>query len=83
MPRRPTPFFFGVKNHFFFRRKRNGFCPCRAGPPGGEPNRSGKVPDLVGRSYEKTSPISRPASRKPWEKYSTVSVPTMALWASR
>ena len=22
-------FFFGVKNRFFFRRKRNGFCPRR------------------------------------------------------
>ena len=26
-------FFFGVKNRFFFRRKRNGFCPRRAGAP--------------------------------------------------
>ena len=29
--RRPAPFFFGVKARFFFRRKRNGPCPCRAG----------------------------------------------------
>ena len=31
--RRPAPFFFGVKARFFFRRKRNGPCPCRAGTP--------------------------------------------------
>ena len=31
--RRPAPFFFGVKARFFFRRKRNGPCPCRAGIP--------------------------------------------------
>ena len=31
--RRPVPFFFGVKARFFFRRKRNGPCPCRAGTP--------------------------------------------------
>ena len=29
--RRPAPFFIGVKARFFFRRKRNGPCPCRAG----------------------------------------------------
>ena len=26
-------FFFGVKNRFFFRRKRNGFCPRRDSAP--------------------------------------------------
>ena len=31
--RRPGPFFFGVKARFFFRTKRNGPGPCRAGTP--------------------------------------------------
>ena len=39
-------FFFGVKNRFFFRRKRNGFCPRRVGAPWGDPAPGGQPPPM-------------------------------------
>ena len=50
MPRRPDPFFFfGVKDRFFFRRKRNGLSP----PEGIRPPQVGTLPvrAAAGRPY--------------------------------
>ena len=72
-----SPFFFGVKARFFFRRKRNGPCPCRGGKtplatrpaPGGRDHPAQKItrpPGRKNRAPQKTERISAPCGRAYW-----------------
>ena len=75
--RRPAPFFFGVKARFFFRRKRNGPCPCRAGTPRRDsaPRKVGPCPPraATGRPYtgrwraESSRPTDGHSAWRVWE----------------
>ena len=75
--RRPAPFFFGVKARFFFRRKRNGPCPCRAGTPRRDsaPRKVRPCPPraATGRPYtggwraESSRPTDGHSARRVWE----------------
>ena len=58
-------FFFGVKNRFFFRRKRNGFCP-RGGEPhslAGNQSPAGSRPEGAPQSGDSPVRRRRPFSR--------------------